>query len=507
MINYSYRRQFLISATDCSALNDWKKEIIGRYIIYVHPDTALTISKKDSTGDIEIALIGFILNPHYPNESNADILNDIVKNTSIESISEKLYKYTGRFVLMVKNNNAYFIFHDACGLRSVFYTKFNNKIFVASQALLFKLVMPLQQEERYHMYNKSEHKKSENEHWLPSGCSLYENVYHLVPNHYFNFQDLEQKRYWPIHKLPGISLEEGAEKASELLKKTLIACHARFKLALPLTGGWDSRALLSACKEIADDIYFFTLKYRDLTDDSDDIKISAKVLLRLGYTHNVIDCRKPIDKTFAEIYTSNSDMSHLNDWGNIAYGMMNDYPSDKVTIKGNCSEIARCAYYPKGTHASIISVNQLLKLVPGWGKIPFVKEQMSKWFSDIRKVHMNYGYDIMDMFYWEQRMGSWQAQSQLEWDIIQESVTPFNNRELLDILLSVDVKYRPEREGLLIKTIMQKLWKEVLVEPVNPRPFYHKFKIAYQVIKNKVVIGLMTYFGYADLSYNILVCY
>jgi hypothetical protein len=481
MNKYSYRRQFLISPVECPALKDWQKAGIGEYTVYVHPDTSLTISRNKLLKDVEMVLIGFIMNPDRPQDSNADIMEEIIKDPSLECIFEKLYHFSGRFVLMIKNNQDYFIFHDACGLRSVYYTKFEDRIFAASQPLLFKLVMPLIERERFHLYTNSNYRKGDIEHWIPSGCTLYENVQHLVPNHYFDFTLYSQKRYWPNRKISRLTLEEGVEQVSELLKKIMIANHARFKLALPLTGGWDSRVILSSCKDIADDMYFYTLSYRTLTESSNDLKIPAKVLAHLGYQHHIIDCRKPVDKDFAQLYESNAYLSHLDDWGQIAYGMQGVYPEDRYVVKGSCTEIGRCAYYMSGIHGTV-SVDSLLNIVPRWEQVPFIKEQILKWFAQVNDKNANFGYDVMDLFYMEQRIGSWQAQSQLEWDIVQDSVTPFNNRKILDLLLGVDTKYRSIPDFILFKKIMQKQWPAVLVEPLNPRVFKDSLRLIHRFV-------------------------
>lgn len=483
-----YRRQFLLSETGCSSLTDWQKEKIGNYHLYVHPDTAINVL-ENSDNNAEIALIGFIINPHAPLESNIDILKQLCEDVSIESITKKLYHYTGRFVLIVKSNDNYSIFHDPCGLRSVFYTKYNNQLYLASQPLLFREVIPLKEGERYHQYNTSKYKEIDIEHWIPSGCSLFENVDHLAPNHYIDFKTYSQIRYWPNKKLVSIPMEDAVKQAGEIVKNTVSAYNNRFKLALPLTAGVDSRTILSGCKEIAHEIFFYTLQYRSLNIDSNDIKIPRNLLSKLGYVHHIIDCRKTTDKEFAKIYTNNSDNSHLNDWGNIAYGMQDAIPDERVVIKGNCTEIGRCHYYSLGKHREIQSVHQLLNLVSGWDKLDFVKNQLSKWLVDVKHLEQEFGYDILDLFYWEQRLGSWQAQSQLEWDIVQDAVTPYNNRELVDITLAVDKQYRCSPNYIFFRKIMDYNWQEILMEPINPNSLYNKLKIIYKVIKQKITLN------------------
>jgi hypothetical protein len=277
-----------------------------------------------------------------------------------------------------------------------------------------------------------------------------------------------------------MSPDDALIKISSLLSATMIAANQRFQLAVTLTAGWDSRVILSACKPIAKDIYFYTLQYRNLIDSSNDIQIPHDILEQLGYQHNVIDCRKPIDKNFAEIYTQNTDIPHLFDWGLIAYGMWPDYPQERVAVKGNCIEIGRCFYYKTGKHETIFSVEDLFSLVTNykskWKDVEFVKKQVSEWFEEVKDSKTNKGYDLLDLFYWEHRMGSWQSQSQLEWDIIQEVFTPFNNRALWDTLLQTDPRYRCKPKYIFFRKLIQNLWKEILIAPINPKSLIGQIK-------------------------------
>ncbi|HET7819529.1 MAG TPA: hypothetical protein VFL70_09500 [Bacteroidia bacterium] len=487
MDKLTYAKQFLLSPLLTNELVSWNHTIIGVYNLYSHPDLDIT-QLASNNKLVELILIGFVVDPHNPEYSNKDILSVLSHDVSISSIAEKLYHYAGRFVLIVKDGEKYSIFHDPCGLRSVFYTKYEEKIFAASQPLLLKKVIPLQEGARYKKFYASSYIKSDIEYYLPTGCSLFEGVYQLTPNHYFDFNSFSSIRYWPTAMLKRQDIHEAVEKMGILLRKIILAYHKRFKLALPITAGYDSRVVLSACKPIAGDIFFYTLQYRDLKEDSTDIKVPKKLLTKLGYQHHIINCNKAIDPAFAEIYKNNSDISHLNDWGYIAYGMKGQIPHDRVVIKGNCAEIARCAYYMSGKKENIQNASQILSMEPGWNQHEFIVESISNWLKDIKKIENNFGYDVVDMFYWEQRLGNWQAQSQLEWDIVQEAITPFNHRELLDIGLGVDNKYKCKPHFYLFPMIAEYLWKETLSEPINPRPFYHKFKVLMEIIVKQLTV-------------------
>lgn len=465
MDKLKFRRQFLFSPKKCSALEDWKFQKVKDDYLYTHPDCETTRVSRD---DFDLILIGHIIDPKFPNSTTDEIVESISKFETINELSESLYGLVGRFILIINKKKEYLFFNDACGLKHFFYTEQNGALYAASQPLLLKLACDVEEGANYREYYSSKYVKDNLEHWIPSGVSLYENVHHLVPNHYLKSTGLKQIRYWPVKQLKRENLENSILKFSDILEKTMLAANKKFKLAVSLTAGWDSRIVLSSCKAIHKDLWFYTLKYRDLDLASDDINIPNKISSRLGLQHSVIDCNKSLDKNFGEIYKNNTDISHIDDWGKVAYGMLGQFPSDRIAVRGNCSEVGRCFYWPQGTHSKITSSYDFLNLEFQWENISFIQTRISEWYEDVCHNEVNFGYDLYDLFYWEHRMGSWQAQSQLEWDIVQDAFTPFNNRELLDILLSVDPKYRCKPKYLFFKKVIENLWPEVLSEPINP---------------------------------------
>lgn len=486
MNHLQFRRQFLLTPKGCPQLEDWQKQVIDSHTLYVHKDCALSVVNK---GENKYILIGYAINPKEPNAENIDILKQLSEQSTLEQIPEFLYGLTGRFVLIIKTIDRFILYNDACGLKTIYYTTKQNELYAASQPLLLELVISLKKGDSYQQYINSDYILKSREHWIPSGCSLFEDVYLLTPNHYFDSFLTKEVRYYPKKSLQKKAIEEAVTEFSSLLEKTMVAANNRFKLALTVTAGMDSRTVLAACKAIANDLYFYTLLYRDLQKDSNDVIIPSKILSSLGFSHNIIDCNKPTSENFKLIYESNTTIAHFYDWGTIANGMYNCFPQEFVAVKGNCAEIGRCYFYPTGRNVKITSSDYFINLEFGWEKLPFIKEIISNWFEE--SGNLNLGYDLLDLFYWEHRMGGWQAQSQLEWDIVQEVFTPFNNRELLDIILSVDSKYRSNPNYEFFIRSIQSLWKEVLVEPINPQSF--NFKNIKCLIKNELIkLGIFT---------------
>ena len=159
-----------------------------------------------------------------------------------------------------------------------------------------KKVLPLNRNESYNQYYNSNYTSQDKGHWIPSGSSLWDNVNHLVPNHYFDSSLDKQIRYFPNRTLVRRKPKDAVKELSALLRKTMLAANNRYSLALAISSGLDSRLVLSSCKEIAQDIYYYTLIYDNLTSESLDIIIPDTLLKGLGLNHNIIDCRQPLNE-------------------------------------------------------------------------------------------------------------------------------------------------------------------------------------------------------------------
>ncbi|SDS73288.1 hypothetical protein SAMN05192545_1949 [Maribacter dokdonensis] len=467
MDNLKFRRQFLLSPKLVEELSNWQVRKFGKSYLHVHPDLELNYVE---IGNKTLILLGYWLSPHFCDKTNKDLLVEITKQVTYEKdFIEFLNKLVGRFVLIIKINDSFKVFHDACGLRTVYYSVNNNGIHLASQPELFKLIFSLVGNKERTEYFNSDYVKKTKEHWLPCGITLYNSVHQLLPNFYYNSDSNNQIRYWPNINQPikTRTPEDGVKVMVDLMTKTMNCANVRFDIALAMTAGLDSRLLLSATKKISKDIFFYTLKYRNLTINSVDIKIPNTILTKLGFEHKVIDCTKKAEIQFLECYQNNTSNSHLDDWGTIASGIHKGFPKNRVAVRGNCVEIGRSAYFQKLKVNGDIKPDQLIGIVPGWRDLCFLNEYLSNWLKGVKQFE-KYGYDIRDLFYMEHRVGSWQAQSQLEWDIAQEIFVPFNNREIIEVMLSVDSQYRNKQNYSFFTEAINLLWPEVLSEPINP---------------------------------------
>ena len=436
---------------------------------------------------VELTLLGYLIDPDRPDATDRDILEYLIDGLDHpRELFGRTSRLGGRWVLIVDKDQETLLFNDPCGLRQVHYTTEDvPENWCTSQPALLQETLGLEVDpEALREFLASPFVQNTREYWWPGDSTRYREVRRLTPNHFLDLRNRAVSRFWPSEPNETLTLEEGTEQAANLLRKLMTSANRRFDLALAITAGLDSRTLLAAAKDIAPDVYFFTLTIYERTRRSPDVRIPAKLLAKLGLSHHVIESPPVITEAFAKPYRRNVSTAH-DGWGTAAQAMYDHYPEEKVCVKGNGAEVARCSRYSSGIHPDHINGEMLAARAGMHGNV-FATKHFSRWLEGAQKACDKCGYKLLDMFYWEQRMGSWQAMNQTEWDIVQEAFTPYNCRDLLTNLLAVDVKYRNRPRNELFHRIIQRLWTETLGEPVNPLP-----------VSDKIVKTFRKAFGHA----------
>ncbi len=240
----------------------------------------------------------------------------------------------------------------------------------------------------------------------------------------------------------------------------------RFDLVVSITSGWDSRLVFASSKDIINKIHSFqTTREMDWPDNHSDIKIPSVLLSKLGLKHIITKSSYVMDDEFIKIFNKSVILAH-NVYVYDAKADLDYYDRGKVAVVGSLSEIGRCFYrFSKSEKQQVTS--QRLSQFAQMGKNPFAVNAFEKWLVELSDKA--YNFNLLDLFYWEQRCGNWLAMTQLEFGMVwKEIVTPFNCRKLLIDMLSIDENYRMPPEYKLHKELILKLWPDVLCEPINP---------------------------------------
>lgn len=462
-----YFNQFILGPAFADLPADWQQITVGKVLkLTAHPDLACTQVKD---GDRELTLIGHILDPLAPDATNEDIVRALLHCfTSRDTLVEATNRFGGRWLLVATSAEESFLFHDALGLRQAFYTDpvVSGAMWVMSQAGIASEVLSLTSDEKALDYLDTQTFRRTLEARFPAAASTFKDLKHLLPNHWLDLSTGKSSRFWPSAPLESLTPETAIDRICTLMSGQIRAAAMRFDLAISLTAGFDSRLMLATAREVADRICIMTLRQGRMPDHFPDIEIPARLLKRLGLSHEVIYATSTMTPEFSLAFKRNVYLAH-DHYGHDAEAILNHFGRTKAALTGSGAEVGRCAFRRKLPHADHVPFTpELLAWLEYGSTHLFLVEHFREWLVDVgQQNHVK----LLDLLEWEQDYGNWLAMTQLEFDIAwREIFTPYNCRQLFVTLLGVDERYRRDPDYHLFQRAIQKAWPELLSEPINP---------------------------------------
>jgi hypothetical protein len=464
---------------------EWQHLTLGhRLKLTAHPELNVV---RVSTGTKSLTGLGMLLDPNHPTAGNRDILEVLLERfENIDQLLNATSSLGGRWAIIATDKHDQYLFHDAFGLRQVFYTVpgIVGGMYAMSEPAAGAAMLNLPRDDEARSFiGSSEFRKAPEYKW-PMASSPFRGIKRLLPNHYLNLRSGDCRRFWPDKKIVGITLDEGVEKVAGLLTGLLRAAAQRYELAVAVTCGIDSRVVLAACKEIKDQVSFMTLRQWHMDDESPDITVPGALLARLGLNHEIV--KSPVTTTpeFGRIFKSSAFLAHEH-YGPDAEAVLEHYQRSKVAVTGSGGEVGRCAFRSElpWFDSKRITADYLSRIEIG-SRNAFAKNHFKMWLKDVGTAH---GINRLDLFEWEQGCGSWLATTQLEFDMAWKDIfTPFNCRDLLVAMLAVPARYRKGPDFPLFERLIQKMWPELHLAPINP---HKRRSIVGQFIHETQLIG------------------
>jgi hypothetical protein len=448
----------------------WQKIDIGAALkLTAHPDLACARATDD--GERTLTLVGHMLDPLAPAATNDDILQQLLHRfTGRLDLIKATSGYGGRWLLIATNGPEKFLFHDALGLRQVFYTNpaDTGSLWAMSQPGIDAELLSLQPDAAATAFMNSPAFRADPEYRWPGEASPFRGLKHLLSNHWLDLATGTSHRYWPGAPLARVQPEAAIERLSVLLPGIVRAAAQRFELALGVTAGLDSRLVLAAARGVKDRLCCVTVRQGGMAPDHADLTIPGRLLNRLGLPHEVIQAQQHMTPEFSEAFKRSVYLAH-DHYGPDAEAILRRFARTKAVLTGSGSEVGRCSFrktLPRSDRRTITPAH--LARLQRMDHEPFALRHFERWLNDAAPRH---NIKLLDLFEWEQGHGNWLAMTQLEFDIAwREIITPYNCREVLTTILGVDERYRRAPDYILFRRLTDRLWPEVMQEPINPRP-------------------------------------
>ena len=378
----------------------------------------------------------------------------------------KSQTYSGRYVLVFGRTHKLYAVNDAFGLRQIYFAESGKEGKVLSSSpipiLDFFKWQPELSPKIQNLLDNDDYKKNESP-WV--GEYWYDKrIKKVLPNHYLDLKtnDIQRIPFFVQSQMDDLIVEN----AVELFRGTYEAVSNRFdKLIQPITGGWDSRLLLAASKKFKDKIDYYVFINDPSELEKTDVIIGTRLAFRLDLNYNIISTRE-LRKDFLDKYRNICIKPRiLPKTANIQWHYYNNSNKKVVNINGNGGEIIRRVYQYYEKEKGQADLNTLFKCrAYNW----FFKSEIEKWYEQSVAFAKANNISILDLFYWEQRMGQWHALYQYEQDVAIEEFCPFNNKGLLLSILSLPPTKRSKYNSWVNFELMHRMWPEVTSVPINP---------------------------------------
>lgn len=374
----------------------------------------------------------------------------------------------GRYcIVFIKDDNLY-VTNDASGMRSVFYH--DSQSVIASH---YNLLNELTKDEEHPLVGiyKTQRERYLQARWfspfgLPGNLTMYQHIYQLVCNHFYDLKNHKLIRFWPRLKDYNFDLDEAVSYISGTITKSLSVLVNNYDVYQSLTMGNDSRMSLAAAKEYIDKITFFTydsLQFPD-ADAQYNCLFSSEVAQLLNLKYHFVDCTSDLTEQENDVLKTNHYRQHKK---GIISGFrktfMNIDPYKAMHVRTNITELLRKSYY---TISKKASPDELAEKMAHWSSYPpkyaeefnAVKQYYSEYIKETDFTNIQ-NFDYGDIFYLEYRMNQWHSAVVQNQDFIFDTFILFNTRKVLEYGMLIPKILK--ENNVFVDEIQKKLWPEL----------------------------------------------
>lgn len=420
-----------------------------------------------------MVLLGHAYNPFSGQEKEEEILETVSRRIKEKkNFFEYFNQLTGCFTLLFVDKENLYILGDATGIQTTYYGIINGKRYVSSHMRLLGDILHLDKAQYIEKLTSYKYYPLLGN-ALPGDLSAFEEVKRVIPNHYVKLthNEVEIFRFFYPTTL-SLQKTEIVDKVGNILKNSLQIIAKKWKKpAISLTGGCDSKTTLACAKDVYNEFNYFS--YISSEEEKIDAEGAKFICEHLGLTHSIYHI--PMEdgdleniETHRDILFWNTGAMRCNNKNDVRkrayFSQINDFD---VEIKSWCSEVGRAYYskrfngrkkFGKMTPRKCTTMYKFFlhnrKLVRETDKV--FKDYIATYFQQAVENAIPW----QEQFFWEFRMSSWNGsvitgEHRYSFDI----TIPYNNRLLLQLLLSVPLEDRIE--DAVYKAVREKMNSEI----------------------------------------------
>ena len=462
-------RQYILCRQQAYIPAGWTTKHSDRW--YLGHDPALpTIEIQDNRGQFSGWLVGYPIDRQGKLSNQLQLAVDDRADNFISQFETTLCELGGRYVAILISPIAERLYLDPVGTLATVYCP-TQQIAASTTTLIpytpecndnQPLIDVIQPEQR--------------DGWYPFGLTPRNSIERLIPNHFLDLNDWHSQRHWsPANIIPTTDCDRSVAEIAEILLGQIKAIANKYPIYLSLTAGRDSRMLLACSRSSLERVKFFT---REIPDRSAklDCDIAQELANRFGLDHEILPYQTASETELAQWLVQTGNCVAGRVWRSVR--TLKQLEGDRIYLPGIAAEVGRAFYWRKkdSTNQAISAVEILDRLqMP---QTPLLQSRAEQWLTQLPAKDR---YEVLDMLYWEQRLGCWAGP--LHYGLVNNGfcLSPFVHRRLLEIMLSLPPTYRQNQ--LLTRDLIQQQWAELLSFPFNRYP---GLKGRWQVLSQKI---------------------
>lgn len=453
---------------------EWITLDIKKYRVFIHKDQDYATYRDD---DVYFLIIGHAYNPFSGIHEEEKLLNNAAEGYrhSKDAFFESINEWTGIFCVFVFDKDLLGV-QDCAGIKALYYGAPRGKACYTSHPQLVADIYHLEMDPFVKKLVNNRFYNIGNR-YLPGDLSPFEELKRIGANVYL---EVDGKNCFSIHRFfPRKALdtcssdeiyEERLSRAYEILHKSLEITSFKWKNpAISLTGGTDSKTTLACANGLYDRFRYFSFQSKE--SEVLDSVAAHEICQKIGVQHDVYPI--PADNNEIEDYEELKAII-IHSYGYVRglseseirkHICMYRWDHFDTEVKSWISEIVRVFFERKygvkfpeklsPRHFSIFQTRYFASPLLLRKSDKIYKEYMNKFDFMMPK----YNYEHTDMYYWEVRMSSWGMMVTQSLDICHRVTFPFNNRKLIELILTLPREYR--KQDQFHKDIMRKANKVI----------------------------------------------
>lgn len=388
----------------------WKECSMGeQWSLFYHGWTSFS-SAVTGDANVQVVLLGYaihIFNEKY-GEALANHLASAVKSGR-EILQEELDSCAGRYLVIIQTDKTLYIQQDAIGLRAVYFSSaWTHRQLVSSHDKLIARAI----QSPPSPFAKADYRKNNSLIASPGNTTLFNGVQRITPNLQLVMPEMKLVRFYPHASYASADLENTYElltRATDVQLKWWTSSQSPFnKIFMSLSGGFDSRASLALVRPHRDKLSFFTYRKRSVNKYSNrDEEASAQLVEKFSLPHDYLELDEIV--VYPETKRAAIHNTHFSHPMALAQAYLEFMPTNSLHIRSNAYEIVRAHYRKIGFNADHLHARAMNHIAySGKNADPFSEAAFAQWRVEAQWEEVErQGYDPLDFFYWEYRMGVW----------------------------------------------------------------------------------------------------